>query len=130
MSEFSGKYGPKKKTPMKIFYPVIGLLVAAISAAVAYFGSEPALAFIQQNIPQFQGDYDTLRLIVAVAIFFVLVMVFGMAFAMTQPKMPKGVSEKDLDREKQLKAKEEAEAKRRKKEMVQKMRQRNRQANR
>lgn len=127
MSEFSGKYGAKKKTPFKVLYPVIGLIVAAISAGLAYVASEPALAFIQQNIPSFQGDPDTLRLVVAGAIFFIFILLFGMAFAVTQPGIPKGVSEQDLDKEKQLKAKEVAEAKRRKKEMVAKMRQRNRQ---
>lgn len=121
MSEYGGKFAPKKKDPLKPFIPVIGLFLAIIAGAIAYFASEPALEVVKTYIAI--GDAPEMRWVVAGAIFLLIIMVVGMLYTVFQPRLPKGVSESDLDREKQEKAKEAAAAARRKREMQAKMRQ-------
>lgn len=124
MSEYGGKYAPKKKPWWQPFLPVLGLVMLIVFGGIAYLLSAPLFEFIDSRVavrlaPQVQ-------FLVAGAIFIVFVLLTAMIYSAFQPKMPKGVSEQDLDKEKKERQKEEAAANRRKKEMQAKMRARNR----
>jgi phosphotransferase system glucose/maltose/N-acetylglucosamine-specific IIC component len=128
-NQYGSKYAPKKPSPLKPFYPVIGLLVLVIFGAIAFAVSQPITNFIDQRVTTMPLPVSQLRIIVGVGVFIVLTLLLAMTYSIFQPKTPKGVSERDLDREKQERQKEEKAAARRKKEMQAKMRARNRQNN-
>jgi type VI protein secretion system component VasK len=121
---YGGKYAPRKKNPLKPFYPVIGLLILILGGGFAYLVSPSVTSWLDLRV---EGTFPPqMRLIVAGVIFLLIILVLGMVFSVFQPKTPKGVSEKDLDKEKQERLKEQQAAAKRRKEMQTKMRQRNR----
>jgi type VI protein secretion system component VasK len=123
--EYAGKYKSKRKNWLKPFLPVLGLLVLAIAGGVGYYVSAPLLALVQQYVPGIPNSQE-MQILSGFVVFLVIVSAFALIYAAFQPRLPKGVSEADLDREKREKQKEAAAAKRRKMEMQAKMRQRNR----
>jgi type VI protein secretion system component VasK len=125
MDEYSGKYAPKKKDPLKPFLPLIGMAILFILGGIAFVLSEPLLQFLQQRVPQALDP--RMRWALAAVIFIVGVMIIGLIYSAVTPKGPKGITERELDKQKQERAKEEQAAKRRKAEMQAKMRARNRQ---
>jgi type VI protein secretion system component VasK len=121
---YGGKYAPRKKNPLKPFYPVIGLLILILGGGFAYYVSPSVTTWLDVRM---EGTFPPqMRLVVAGVIFLVIVMVLGTIFSAFQPRTPKGVSEKDLDKEKQERVKEQQAAAKRRKEMQSKMRRRNR----
>jgi hypothetical protein len=131
MSEnlFNSKYQPKKRSPLKPFYPVIGLFILIVFGAISYFLSRPVTELVDARTT-IALEFAQLQLVIAIGIFIVLILALAAVYSVFQPKTPKGVSERDLDREKQEKMREAAAANRRKKEMQAKMRARNKQNNR
>lgn len=131
MSEnlFNSKYQPKKPSPLKPFYPVIGLIILILFGAISYFLSRPVTELVDARTT-IALEFAQLQLVIAIGIFIVLTLALAAVYSVFQPKTPKGVSERDLDREKQEKMREAAAANRRKKEMQAKMRARNKQNNR
>jgi hypothetical protein len=131
MSEnlFNSKYQPKKPSPLKPFYPVIGLIILIVFGAISYFLSRPITELVDARTT-IALEFAQLQLVIGIGIFIVLTLALAAVYSVFQPKTPKGVSERDLDREKQEKMREAAAANRRKKEMQAKMRARNKQNNR
>ncbi len=127
-NQFGTKYAPKKESRLKPFYPVLGLLILIAFGALAYFVSGPITQWVD-GVATIPLPLLQLRPIVGVGTFIVLTLLLAMVYSIFQPKTPKGVSERDLDREKQERIKEDKAMNRRKKEMQAKMRARNRQNN-
>jgi len=126
--EFGGKYAPKPKEPLRPFYPIIGLIIAAIAGAVAYFGAPPLYELIRTNFLQGAAGLppaDQMELIMGVMIFLVITMLFGLVFAAFQPRTPKAVTERGLLEEKQEKERERRRAQHRQRTMREKMRKAN-----
>ena len=116
-----GKFAPKKKEPLKAFYPVIGLILMAIAGAVGYFSSEWAYELLGQYVSNLPQDDFQMQMIVAFAIFLAITVVFAAIFAIFAPKPPKMLSEKALLAEKQDRERERLRAKKRKAQMRKKM---------
>lgn len=110
---------------LKVFLPLMGLILAAISALFAFVLSGPAYQLVRQGFPQIP-EAPEIHLIVGIIIFAAFIFLIGGIYAAFAPKPPKIATEKELDRERQQKIREAAAAKRRKKEMRDKMRSRNR----
>lgn len=124
----SKEYSSVKKAEKKrnnALSPVIGVIVIVIAGALAWFGAEPVFNWLLLNVPGIPAE-PALQYVVMGVIFLLVVLLGGLFYSIVAPKPPKGISERDMDREKQRKAAEEQAAKRRKAEMRAKMRQRNR----
>ena len=123
---YGNKFTPKKKDPMKPFLPVIGLMVIAAAGAVAWFGA-PFLIdwlFTQNmfNIPPNvrSADPTVFQGLVALMIFFVIVGIFGLLYAVVAPRPPKTVHESvlmeerkkaELDRQREIARKRKMKSK-------------------
>lgn len=126
--EYSAKKAARRGGRFGFLRYAFGLIILLVGGVVAYFASLPAKNFIVQRIPSIPNTPE-IQLAVGVGIFLLVVMLLALVYSAFQPRMPKGVSEYDLDKEKQAKLREEMAAKRRKKEMQAKMRQRNQEQN-
>lgn len=128
-TNLGGKYQPKKKDPLKPFLPIIGLIIMAIAGAVGWFGAPFVLEFGEDYIPQAVitgiGDEFVLQLLVAGLIFFVIVAVFSMVYAIFAPKPTKLVKEGTLKREREEKLAEQRRRKQRRRKMNARMREGN-----
>lgn len=126
MSDFQGKYAPKKKDPLRAFYPIIGLIIIVIAGAVGWFGAPFVLEYGADYIPRAVttgiSDPLTLQILVAVLIFFVIVAIFAMVYAIFAPKPTKLVSEGALKREREQKLAEQRRMKKRRRKMNARMR--------
>jgi len=122
--EYSSKKAGKARSKLQPFLYAIGFILILAAGAASYFLSAPAFAELKKRISGFPTQPE-IQIIVGGAIFLILIMIVAMFYAAFQPRLPKGVSEQDLDREKRERQKEMDAAKRRKKEMQAKMRARN-----
>lgn len=127
--EFGGKYAPKKPPWWKPFLPLFGLLLLAVFGAVAFVLAEPVARQVDVLVTQRALPLQEMTIISGIAIFIVQVFFVAMIYALFQPKGPKGVTERELDREKREMLKEQQAANRRKKEMMAKMRAKNKSIN-
>jgi uncharacterized membrane protein len=127
--EFGGKYAKKKPPWWKPFLPLLGLLLLVIFGAVSFVLSGPVAAQVDAMVTQRALPMREMQIISGIAIFIVQVFFVAMIYAIFQPKGPKGVTERELDREKREMLKEQQAANRRKKEMLAKMRARNKSIN-
>jgi hypothetical protein len=100
---YSGKFVPKKKDPLRPFLPVLGLLIVAAAGAVAWFGSPFLLDWLlnQQNYVAMpaavlQADELTLQMLASIMIFFIIIAIGGLLYAVVAPRPPKLVSESVL----------------------------------
>lgn len=109
---------------LKVFLPLMGLILAAVSALFAFVLSEPAYQLVRQGFPQIP-EAPEIHLVVGIIIFAAFIFLIGATYAAFAPKPLKIATEKELDRERQQKAREAAAAKRRRKEMREKMKSRN-----
>lgn len=127
-NEFGGKYAPKKKDPLKPWYPLIGIILIAIAGAVGFFLRQPVYAFLERTLLKGAGNLpaETMEYIVAGGIALVIIGVFSAVFALFAPKTNKLVTEKHLLAQKQEAERERLRAKKRKYQMRQKMKQANR----
>jgi uncharacterized membrane protein (DUF106 family) len=126
MSEIRGKYAPKKKDPLKPFYPVIGLVFAAIAAAVGFFASPFVLQLLKDTVlssavGQLPAD-DVMQIVIGVMIFLVMIALFGMIFAMFAPRPDKLSTDQAVIQEKREREIERQRAKMRGRNMKEKMR--------
>jgi uncharacterized membrane protein len=122
--EYSAKKAAKPRNKWQPFLYALGFIIILVVGAASYFLSEPAFRELRLRVSGFPSQPEV-RFVVAGAIFLIVIMVLSMIYAAFQPRMPRGVSEQDLDREKRERQKEMDAAKRRKKEMQAKMRARN-----
>lgn len=126
MSQYGGKYAPKKKDPLKPFYPVIGLVFAAIAAAVGFFASPFVLQLLKDTVlssavGQLPGD-DVMQIVIGVMIFLVMVAVFAMIFAIFAPRPDKLATDQAVIQQKQEMELERQRAKMRNRRMKERMR--------
>lgn len=127
-----GKYAPKKKDPLRPFYPIIGLLIAGIAGAAAFLGARPLYELIRTNLsPDVAAGLPTVEQmipVVGVMIFLVIMLLFSLIFALLQPRKQK-VTEQSLLKEKQEKERELRLSRERQRTMREKMRKANRDKN-
>ncbi len=107
------------------FLPAIGLVLLIVAGAAAWFLSDPAYAFLRENVQNIPTQ-AVLRYVIAVGIFLVEILLIAALYAAFQPRPPKLATEKQLDREKQERLREREESDRRKKQMREKLRQQSR----
>ncbi len=126
--EIRGKYEPEKKDPLRAFLPIIGLIIIVIAGAVGWFSAPFVLEYGGQYIPSevtTQLDEFTLQVLVAVAIFFIIVAVFSAIYALFSPKTNKLVTESTLKQERIAKDQERRRTKARKRKMKARMKEAN-----
>lgn len=126
--EIRGKYEPEKKDPLRAFLPIIGLIIIVIAGAVGWFSAPFVLEYGGQYIPSevtAQLDEFTLQVLVAVAIFFIIVAVFSAIYALFSPKPNKLVTESVLKQERLAKDQERRRTKARKRKMKARMKEAN-----
>lgn len=128
-NKFGGKYAPKKKSWLKPFLPVFGLLLLIAFGLIAYALSSPITQFIDARVTTRTLPLPQIQLIVGIGVFIVEVMLLAMVYSIFQPKTPRGTTERELDREKKERIKEEQAATRRKRDMQAKMRASNKSVN-
>ena len=77
--------------------PIFGLIVLILAGAGAFFLSTPIENLLLDNVSGLPVD-GTMQIIVGVVLFVVILMVFGLLYAMIAPK-PKTVHEAQLKKE-------------------------------
>lgn len=120
---YGDRFAAKKGPRLRPLYPVIGLIVAALAAGVAYFAAEPAWNLVLDLILNGQSNVNenTMILATGLAIFLMMVMVFAATFALITPSAPKLVNEDQLKKEKDDREREKRRARQRQKAMRAKM---------
>ena len=114
VNPYASKFVPKKKDPLRPFLPVIGLLIIAAAGAVAWFGAPFLLQWLfSQNyfrLPDAMRSTEPVTLyadfvipanillqaITALLIFFVIVGIAAVLYAVVAPRPPKLISENVL----------------------------------
>lgn len=109
----------------RVLTPVIGLVILVVCIGVGYVLSGPAFSLLKERVPSLPSSSE-MQMLVGGGISVVLLLVFGMLYAMVAPKPEKTVSEAQLDKEKKERLAEQMRAKKLKRDMKNKMRQRNR----
>ncbi len=131
MSSSEGKYQVKKKDPLAAFYPIIGLVIFAIAAAVGWFSAPFVLEFAGDYIPAqaltslSSLDPNAPLYTVAFFIFLLIIMLFSAIYAVFAPKPGIQVSESSLKRERDSREEDRRRAKLRKRKMRSRMKQAN-----
>ena len=127
---FGGKFEEKKRDPLRPFYPVIGLLVMAITGAIAYFGAPFVLNYVRPYLPMVMqtADPQTLQWIFVGGIFLITMTIFGMIYAIFAPKQFIAATEQSLTKERQEKELERKRTIARKRKMIAKMKDANKDA--
>jgi ATP/ADP translocase len=125
-NEYKGKYQVKKKSRLKPFYPVIGLLMILLAGAVAYFASPFVTELIVDSL--LEGDApENMQVVSGGLVFGIIIASFALVFSLfaERPENKDMLSEKALMQDKEEKEREERAKKRRKRQMLKKMRNRN-----
>lgn len=121
---------PKKKSPLRAFYPVIGLLILIAAGAAGYFARVPAYAWLRDNTPlgTVAAPAEQMEIAVGIVIAMSVLLLSAFLFALVQPrdKAKSLVKESALRKEREAMDAERRAKKRRQKEMRRKMKQRNR----
>jgi len=120
---YGGRFDAKKGPRLRALYPVIGLIVAALSGAVAFFVAEPAWNLVLDYLLNGQTNVseNTMILATGFAIFLMMIMAFAATFALITPSAPKLVNEDQLKKEKDDREREKKRARQRQKAMRAKM---------
>ncbi|MEM9952506.1 MAG: hypothetical protein AAF846_12940 [Chloroflexota bacterium] len=122
-----GKYAVQKKDPLRAFYPIIGLVIFAIAAAVGWFSSPFVLEFASAYIPVealnslTDIDPNMPLYVVAFMVFLLIIMVFSALYALFSPKQEKLVTEAVLKKERDEMEAERKRTKARKRRMRERM---------
>lgn len=80
-----------------VMLPIMGLVALIFAGASAFFLSVPAENLLLDNIAGLPAD-GTMQIVAGIGIFLLVLMVFGMLYAMVAPK-PKTVHETQLKKE-------------------------------
>jgi len=115
----------QKKDPLRPFYPVIGLLLIACFAAIAWVLHEPLRDILVENIsdlPQANEEgFQEVGYVAGGSIFVILLMFASLLYAAFAPKQQNVVSERELLNEKKAKEAEIRARKKRKREIQKQM---------
>jgi predicted histidine transporter YuiF (NhaC family) len=114
--EYVGK--KKKKHPIEDFLPLIGLLLALAMGFIAWVAREPVHDLLKDNITDFPKDTEV-GYVIAGVLFLIIMLLFGIIYAIFAPKPDKRASEAEMKKEKTFRRKEEI-AKRERKKRVRK----------
>lgn len=119
-----GKYQVEKKDPLRVFLPIIGLIILVIAAAVGWFSSpiliEQGAEYIPAEVTN-ALEPEMFRILVSVLIFFVIVTVFSTIYALFAPKPEKLVTEAALKSERIAREQDRKRTKARKRKMRERM---------
>ncbi len=118
--EFGETPEEKKKTTLKAFMPIFGLVLFVAFAAIAFVLSEPLTTLLRDNVKDIPAG-DEVRYVVGGMTFLVFLLFSGMFYAMFAPKPKMKITEAELKKERTLKERE-------KKAMVKRKQMMNRQA--
>lgn len=118
--EFGETPEEKKKTTIRAFMPIFGLLLFVALAAIAYVLSEPLTTLLRDNVKDIPAG-DEVRYVVGGMTFLVMLLFSGMIYAAFAPKQQLRITEAELKKERTLKERE-------KKAMVKRKQMMNRQA--
>jgi uncharacterized membrane protein len=113
-----------KGTTLRAFFPIIGLVLVIVFGVIAYTLAPTVTNILYDNgvIQGLSPDIlERFDLISGVMIFFVMMLVTGMVYAIAAPKPKKQVTERQLDRERKERIAAEVEAKQRKRKAQAKM---------
>ena len=84
----------KKPQPRgRSFWPVLGLLLALSSAALAYVFTDPVLTFLDQKLTNFPPRTSSLMLITGIVLFALIATTFSLIVAIAVPRKKSGVTE-------------------------------------
>ena len=119
--EYAGK-GKRKKDPIKAFLPLIGLLLAIAMGFIAWVARVEVHNLLIDNIKNFPEEKE-IQYVLAGVIFLIMMMVFGIIYAIFAPKPDKRAGEAAMKKEKAFRRKEEIAKRERKKRMRKKMHQ-------
>ena len=108
--EYSMKYN--RRSWRTILLPLMGFIIAACSAGIAYALSFVATPFVRQRIQGLPDD-DGIQIVIGLSIFLVLIALFAIMYAIFAPKPTKMISESQLDKEKKERERELRERKKR-----------------
>lgn len=127
MAKNQGKYAVEKKDPLAPFYPIIGITILVIAAAVGWFSAPFILELTTDFIPAeslnslVEIDPNMPIYLIAGSIFLVIVMLFSAIYAMFAPKQDKRLAEGVLMKERQEMEAERKRTKARKRKMRERM---------
>ncbi len=76
----------------KVFWPVLGFLLALSSAALSFVFTDPVIAALRKSLRNFPNDAKV-RIIVGVILFALIAMVFSLIVAIAVPRKKSGVTE-------------------------------------
>jgi type VI protein secretion system component VasK len=125
-NDFKGKYEEKKKSPLKPFYPVIGLFLILIAGAAAVLAAPFVNDFLVAELLG-GNEPESMVYISGGAVFGLIITTFALIYSLfaARPENRDMLSEKALMKDKEEKEREERAKKRRKRQMLQKMRNQN-----
>lgn len=92
----------------KAFWPVLGLLLALSSAALAWVFTQPVIDFLRKSLPSFPRQTNVVTIIVGVALFFLIAMLFSLVVAMAVPKRKSAVTEINVAKQRDEMVREKA----------------------
>lgn len=99
----------KKPEPRgKAFWPVLGLLLALSSAALAWVFTPSVLAFLKSNLRNFPPITTTLSLMTTVILFALFAMVFSLIVALAMPRRKSQVTEIQMAKDRDAMVREKA----------------------
>lgn len=84
----------RKQSSSRALLPLFGLIAAVVAGGLAYLLSAPLENLLISNIPDLPAD-GSMQLVSGIAIFVLILMVFGILYAVVAPK-PKTVHESKL----------------------------------
>ncbi len=115
-----------KKRKNKAFWPLIGFMLALSAGVLAWFLKDPVYSWLARSpvIPGFPPagiDPAQMRLLVAAALFTIMLGFAGLVIALAAPKSAQRVKETDLIKERKMVMKEKELKKARQRELNRQM---------
>ena len=97
---------PRKTPPRgKAFWPVLGLLLALSSAALAFVFTDPVVTALRKSLRGFPTD-PKVPIIVGVILFALIAMIFSLIVAFAVPRKKSGVTEVQMVKDRKVMVKD------------------------
>ena len=120
----------RKRSWRTILLPVMGFIIAGLSALIAFILSGPIGTRVRDSVSGVTDDnFILVQGAVGFGIFLILLLIFAGIFSIMMPKPTKLVSEKQLERERQAREQEKVEHRRRRRQINREMARQNRERN-